>query len=151
MYKKIISVVIILMFLWVPAIPSYATNCLDGTPTEQENNVEISPFFVGVNRITASFSISVSGTARGMVNVFPKNSGSLDYILTTANIVNASGTAVKTWLNIKSTINHNGYFIFDRSYTLQNQGNYKFIYTVKCYKNGLMIDTAGGETVYEIF
>ncbi len=150
-YKKIVSMVVIVTFLWIPALPAHAGGYLDGTPAVQESSVEISPFFVGVNRITASFSISTSGTARGMVNVFPKNSSSLDHILTTASVVSESGTAVKTWTNIKSTINADGYFIFDQSYTLQNRGNYKFVYTVKCYKNGVMIDTASGETIYKTY
>ena len=151
MLKKIVPMVVIATLLWIPAIPVHATEHANTATVAQENSVEISPFFVGVDRITASFSISLSGIARGMVNVFPKNSSSLDYILTTASVVNESGTVVKTWTNIKSTINVNEYFIFDQSYTLQNRGKYKFVYTVKCYKNGVMIDTASGETIYKTY
>ncbi|MDD4591387.1 MAG: hypothetical protein PHG06_13315 [Parabacteroides sp.] len=151
MYKKIVSMVVIAMILWIPALPVHAAGYMDGAQAEQESSAGITPFFVGVDIIMASFSISPSGVARGMVNVIPKNASSLDYILTTASVVNASGTAVKTWTNIKSTINVDDYFIFDQSYTLQKRDKYKFVYTVKCYKNGTMIDTASGETIYKTY
>lgn len=151
MLKKIVSMIVIAAVLLVPAGSVHAAEYTYSIPVEQANNSEISPFFVGVNRITASLSISSSGTARGMVNVFPKNSSSLDYILTTASLVNSSGTKVKTWTRVKSTINDNGYFIFDKSYTVQNRGQYKLIYTVDCYKDGSVIDTASSETPYQTF
>lgn len=58
---------------------------------------------------------------------------------------------VKTWTNVKSTINSNGYFIFDQSYTVQSRGQYKLIYSVKCYKSGAVIDTASSETAYQVY
>lgn len=151
MYKKIVSMAIIAMVLWTPVLPIHAAGYGDGAQSEQKSIAGITPFFVGVDVIMASFSISSSGVARGVLSVFPKKTSSLDYILTTASIVNASGTAVKTWTNIKSTINADDYFIFDQSYTLSQRGKYKFAYTVKCYKNGVMVDTASGETIYKTY
>jgi hypothetical protein len=151
MLKKLVSMIVMVTFILTPAVSVHAMNYSDTLPAVQANNAVISPMFVGVNRITASLSISSSGTARGMVNVFPKNSSSLDYILTTASLVNSSGTKVKTWTNVKSTINSNGYFIFDQSYTVQNRGQYKLVYTVKCYKSGSVVDTASSETAYQTY
>ena len=150
MLKKVMSMIVIAMFLLTPTVSVHAAVSSVPPPVIQVSNAEITPFFVGVNRITASLSIS-TGTARGMVNVFPKNSSSLDYILTTASLINSSGSKVKTWTNVKSTINGNGYFIFDQSYTLQSRGQYKLVYTVNCYKNGVIIDTASSETVYQTY
>lgn len=151
MLKKIVSMIVMATFLLTPIVSAHAASYSDSLPVVQVNNAAISPMFVGVNRITASLSISSSGTARGMVNVFPKTSSSLDYILTTVSLVNSSGTKVKTWTNVKSTINSNGYFIFDQSYTVQTRGQYKLVYTVNCYKSGTMTDTASSETAYQTY
>ena len=151
MLKKIVSMTVIAAFILVPAVSVHAADSSIPLPDVQASNAEISPLFAGVNRITASLSISASGTARGMVNVFPKTSSSLDYILTTARLVNSSGTKVKTWTSVKSTMNSNGYFIFDQSYTVHNRGQYKLVYTVNCYKGGAVIDTASSETAYQTY
>ena len=151
MLKKLVSMIVMAAFILTPTTSVYAADYSDSLPAVQASNAEISPFFVGVNRITASLSISSSGTARGMVNVFPKTSSSLDYILTTASLVNSSGTKVKTWTSVKSTMNSNGYFIFDQSYTVHNRGQYKLVYTVNCYKGGAVIDTASSETAYQTY
>lgn len=151
MLKKIVSTIIVAVFMLTTVIPVHAVTNTEAFPVIQANNAVVSPFFVGVNRITASLSISSSGTARGMVNVFPKNSNSLDYVLTTASLVNSSGSKVKTWTNVKSTMNSNGYFIFDQSYTVQRGDQYKLVYSVKCYKNDVMVDTASSETAYQTY
>lgn len=151
MLKKLVSMIVIAAFILTPAVSVHAADSSIPLPSVQASNADISPLFVGVNRITASLSISSSGTARGMVNVFPKSSSSLDYILTTASLVNSNGSKVKTWSNVKSTINGNGYFIFDQSYTIQSRGQYKLVYTVKCYKNGAVIDTVSSETTYQTY
>lgn len=151
MLKKIVSMIVMAAFILIPAVCVHAAEYSDAVPATQVNNAVISPMFVGVNRITASLSISPSGTARGMVNVFPKTSSSLDYILTTASLVNSSGSKVKTWTNVKSTMNSNGYFIFDQSYIVQSRGQYKLVYTVNCYKSGAVIDTYSSETVYQTY
>ncbi len=151
MLKKIVSMILMAAFILTPAVSVHAADSAASLPAVQASNAEFSPLFVGVNRITASLSISSSGTARGMVNVFPKTSSSLDYILTTASLVNSSGSKVKTWSSVKSTINSNGYFIFDQSYTVQTRGQYKLVYTVNCYKSGTIVDTAGSETSYQTY
>lgn len=151
MLKKIVSMIVMAAFVLTPAASVHAADSSGSFPAVQGSNAVISPMFVGVNRITASLSISSSGVARGMVNVFPKNSTSLDYVLTTASLVNSSGSKVKTWTNIKSTMNGNGYFIFDNSYTVQSRGQYKLTYSIKCYKNGTVIDTANSETAYQAY
>lgn len=150
MQKKIVLSVMAALIL-SPVSCVQAADYSEQHTVSYAGSAEISPFFVGVNRITGSLSISSSGAARGMVNVFPKNSTSLDYISTTASLVNASGTKVKTWTNVKSTMNDDGYFIFDKSYTVQSRGQYKMVYTVSCYKNGVVIDTASSETASQTY
>lgn len=151
MFKKIVAMMVMVAFISAPVCSVYAAEYPSSLSGTQANDTVISPKFVGVNRVTASLSISSSGTAKGMINVFPKSSSSIDYILTTASLVNSSGSKVKTWTNIKSTINSNGYFILDKSYTLQSRGQYKLTYTVNCYKNGAVTDTASSETGYQTY
>lgn len=151
MLKKIVSMIVMAAIISVPTAFVHAAEYPTALPSLQESKAVVSPMFVGVNRITASLSISTSGTARGMVNVFPKNSSSIDYILTTASLVNSSGNAVKTWTNVKSTMNSSGYFIFDQSYTVQSRGQYNMVFTVNCYKNGSVIDTVSAETATQTY
>ncbi|MGI5927842.1 MAG: hypothetical protein ACOX8A_11830 [Thermacetogeniaceae bacterium] len=151
MIRKIVSIFIIAILLCLSSIPVCANELGNIATTTQENNFGVSPLFVGVDRIVGIISISPSGIAQVSVSAFPKTSTSLDYILTTASIVNGNGTAVKTWTNVKSTKNAAGYFLFNQSYALQSRGKYKLVYTVKCYKDGVMIDTASSETGYDTY
>ena len=91
MLKKIVSMIVIAAFLLVPTVSVHAADSSISLPAVQASTAEISPMFVDVNRITASLSISSSGTARGMVNVFLRIPVLWDYILTTASLVNPNG------------------------------------------------------------
>ena len=105
----------------------------------------ITPQFAGIS--TALVSISFSGSkATATVYVTPKSSTSIDYMTVKASVMKSgSSTAVKSWSQtIQPTSNNT--FYFSESTSVSSRGTYYVKATIKCYKNGSVIDTLNAES-----
>ena len=106
----------------------------------------ISPLNNAVNDVKVAFTISEDGTSNSTITVSPMRAGGIDYITITASIIKRStASKVKTWRNIR--VDENPYisnFIFNKSHKLSVGGVYYLeVTSVKCYKNGKIVDDIG--------
>ena len=107
---------------------------------------EIAPLYAAVNDAKILLSISKDGTAEAYISVMPKNKDAIDYVSVNACIVKKStASTVKTWKNFRVEQNPNTRkFNFYETYQLTVKGAYYLdVKSVKCYKNGKVVDTIG--------
>lgn len=107
---------------------------------------EIAPLYAVVNDAKILLSISKDGTAEAYISVMPKNKDAIDYVSVNACIIKKStASTVKTWKNFRVEQNPNtGKFNFYETYQLTAKGTYYLdVKSVKCYKNGKIVDTIG--------
>ena len=107
---------------------------------------EIAPLYAAVNDAKILLSISKDGTAEAYISVMPKNKDAIDYVSVNTFIIKKStASTVKTWKNFRVEQNPNtGKFNFYETYQLTAKGTYYLdVKSVKCYKNGKIVDTIG--------
>ena len=107
---------------------------------------EIAPLYAAVNDAKILLSIAKDGTAEAYISVMPKNKDAIDYVSVNACIMKRStASSVKTWKNLRVEQNPNtGKFNFYETYKLTAKGTYYLdVKSVKCYKNGKIVDTIG--------
>ena len=134
MFKKSISMCLLVIFLLIPLSTTYAGEA----EVNSASNEELRLLYVGTSTITYDFSV-LNGKASPIVKLIPKSSSSIDSVKVTVKIINSSGKAEKTW---NQTLTYSvGAFRFSDSYSLPAKGTYYMTVQGTCYKNNSAIDT----------
>lgn len=101
----------------------------------------ITPYYIVTQNTVESFSINTSGVASMTARLSPRVESDVDQVKITLTIKSSDGTNVynKTFGAAWSDL-YDAYRV-NKTYQLQNKGNYTFNVTYKCYKNTTLIET----------
>lgn len=142
--KKVLIIAVLLMVLLLSTTVCYATSLWD-------ENLEISPYYVGTQSHVQIFTISSSGLATMNVSLTPFNSTTIDAVKVTLVIKNSSGVKVYNKTHDMEWSSLYGSFKTVKDYQLSTKGVYEFQATYKCYKDGSLLETINSSSIVKSY
>lgn len=132
MKRKILTIIAVLVLILIP-MSAYA-----------EGNEGIAPCYNVIASVDSAICVVDSGIEYDMC-VYVGSYDALDSAYITTTVKRASGVTVGTYSGYMT--NHGGFFLYENTVDLNNKGVYHVEYTIRCYKNGSVVDTVSESTI----
>lgn len=131
---KVITVIVCIAALLMTQVSAFASTA--------------EPCYNAVSSVNSYFGID-GKVARYGLDLFSQKTTSFDYVHIDATVRSVGGRIVKTYDENLTQSGRN--FTFNKSATLTYSGTYFMHYTLKCYKNGKIIDEITKNTAMDTY
>lgn len=111
--------------------------CLMPLQASAETGSGISPYYNVISAVDSTIGVVNGGIEYDMC-VYVGDYDDLDSAYITTTVKRSSGVTVGTYSGYMT--DKGGFFIYRNSVELRNKGVFHVEYTIKCYKNGVVVD-----------